>query len=329
MNRRNFLACSSSCAAWMAGIAQFSPAAFRSVMQQSEETREIVATEKWGRVEKIEEGVWALVSTAFESKDYTTVCNGGIIAGDKGVLAVESFMQPKGAKWWAEMAEQLTGRWPTDVVATHFHGDHTAGHSGYFTEKNKPNVWLTDSTKEAAEKSFVERGMKENDFENVMSIDAVDGTEIDLGNRKVSIKPRSGHTASDVTIELTDPSVIWCGDLFFNRVFPNFSHATPGQLNSYASSIAAQKDTVFIPGHGPLADSEAAQKYHDFLGWVENWARESIAAKSTAAKAAKDFKLPEEFEDWFVWSPENAKLAWLAWEREIKVAADAEKNKNE
>lgn len=305
----------------MAGIAQFTPAAFRNVMQQSDEGREVLFTEKWGRVEKIQEGVWALVSTGFETRDFTTVCNGGIIAGDKGVLAVESFMQPKGAKWWAEIAEQLTGRWPTDIVATHFHGDHTAGHSGYYSDKHKPNIWLTDSTKNAAEKSFGERRMKDNEFQNVQSIHAVDGVEIDLGNRKVSIKPRSGHTESDVTIELADPSIIWSGDLFFNRIFPNFSNATPSQLNSYSAAISAQKETVFIPGHGPIADSDAAKKYHDFLAWVENWARESIKAGGTAVKAGKDFKLPKEFENWLVWSPKNAELAWKAWDTEIKAEA--------
>ena len=294
-------------------------------MQQDEEARETVATEKWGRVEKVQEGVWAHVATTFESKDFTTVCNGGIIAGDKGVLAIESFMQPKGAKWWAETAQRLTGRWPTDIVSTHFHGDHTAGHTGYFTDKHMPNVWLTDSTKDAAEESFVQRGMKKNEFQNVMAIDAVNGVEIDLGNRKVSIKPRFGHTASDVTIELADPSVIFCGDLFFNRIFPNYGHATPGQLNSYASEIAAQKDTVFIPGHGPVADFEAAIKYQEFLAWIENWARDSIVAGGNAEQAGKEFKLPKELEDWFVWSPTNAKLAWLAWDKEIKAAAGKEK----
>ena len=76
----------------MAGIAQFAPAAFRNVMQQSDDAREVLFTEKWGRVEKIQEGVWALVSTGFETKDFTTVCNGGIIAGDKGVLAVDCLL---------------------------------------------------------------------------------------------------------------------------------------------------------------------------------------------------------------------------------------------
>ena len=323
MNRRNFLACSSSCAAWMAGIAQFSPALFRSVMQQTDDAHEVIATEKWGRVEKIQEGVWAHVSTAFETRNFQTVCNGGIIAGDKGVLAIESFANPKGAAWWGETAKELTGKWPTDVVMTHFHGDHTGGHAGYFTDKHKPNMWVTDATKDAAEESFA-KGGKKNDFKNVMAIDAVNGAEIDLGNRKVAIKSRVGHTASDVTVELKDPSIIWCGDLFFNRIFPNFSHATPGKLNGYASTIAAQKDTVLVPGHGPVADFEAAVKYKDFLAWLETWARESIDAGSNADTAGKEFKLPKEFEDWFVWSPNNAKLAWTAWDKEIKATAKAE-----
>ena len=318
MNRRDFLGCSTSCAAWMLGLAKYSPVALQHAFQQQADVqREIVIEEKWGRVEKVEEGVWALISTPFETKDFTTVCNGGIIAGDRGVLAVESFMQPAGAKWWAEVAEKLTGRWPTDVVSTHFHADHTAGHKGYFTEKQKPNVWLTEATQTAAETSFGERGMEKNEFQNVTIIDAKDGSEIDLGSRKVAIKPRSGHTSSDVTIELADPSIIWCGDLFFNRVFPNYGDAIPGRLNEFADSIVTQKDTMFIPGHGPIADADAATIYHDFLNWVETWACDSIKSKQTVEEATKDFELPKEFKDWLVWSPENAKKAWAAWNREL------------
>lgn len=313
----------------MAGIAAWSPAAFRSVMRpQAEDDREVLLTEKWGRIEKIQDGVWAHVSTPFETRDYTTVCNGGIIAGDKGVLAIEAFMQPKGAKWWGEKAMELTGRWPTDVVSTHFHGDHTGGHKGYFTDKHKPNFWLTNTTKEDAEKSFSGRGMKGNEFQNVQTIDAENGTEIDLGNRKVTLKPGSGHTNSDVTIELADPAVVFCGDLFFNRMFPNYGNAIPSRLNTYAKTIAATKDTIFVPGHGPVADAAAAKIYHDFLGWVENWATESITAGQTVAEATKEFKLPTQFEEWFVWSPDNAKKAWTAWDRELKLAdADMKKSK--
>jgi len=44
-------------------------------------------------------------------------------------------------------------------------------------------------------------------------LDTIRPTEVDLGDRSLIIVPRRGHTASDVTIEISDPSVVFCGDL--------------------------------------------------------------------------------------------------------------------
>ena len=56
-----------------------------------------------------------------------TLCNGGVIAGRDGVLAVEGFATAAGAAWLAGEAERLAGMRPTHVVLTHYHGDHTTG----------------------------------------------------------------------------------------------------------------------------------------------------------------------------------------------------------
>ena len=255
MHRRKFLKTSASCGAHVLGLAMFAPSLTRAAFAPQQDDN-VVATEKWGRLERVHDGVWALISTPFgDEGDFTTVCNGGIIAGEKGVVAVESFMQTKGATWLAEQAKQLTGRWPTDVVSTHYHADHTAGHKGYFTEEHEPQIWLTEATRSAAEASFGERGMEDNDSQNVSTIDAENGGTIDLGNREVRLVTRRGHTSSDVTIELVEPKVVWCGDLFFNRMFPNYGDAIPGKLNEYSASIIETSDVTYVPGHGPMRKS--------------------------------------------------------------------------
>ena len=115
MNRRTFTSNCLTCGAHVLGLATFSPVMIRKAFQATDESN-IVVTEKWGHIEKVADGMWAVISTPFETKDFTTLCNGGIIAGDKGVLAIESFARPKGATWLANQAKKLTGRWPTDIV---------------------------------------------------------------------------------------------------------------------------------------------------------------------------------------------------------------------
>ena len=316
MNRRTFISGCFGCSTHILGIANFAPSLIRNAFTQQVEN-EVVVKEKWGQLEKVADGAWSLISTPFTTRDFTTVCNGGIIAGDKGVLAIESFMQPKGATWLAERAKELTGRWPTDIVSTHYHADHTAGHKGYFVNENEPRVWLTESTKDAAEKSFKNSRMEGNEFKNVSIIQTNGENEIDLGNRKVKLVSRSGHTPSDVTIEVVDPKIVFCGDLFFNRIFPNYSDATPSKLIKYAKMIEQPADVIYVPGHGPVADQKAIKAYQKFLDYVEDYARKALKAGDTIKDATKQFKLPDDLSQWLVWSPENAKRAVTAWYREL------------
>ena len=316
MNRRNFISGCLTCSAHILALANFAPISIRNAFTQSQDDK-IVAKENWGQLEMIAEGVWVLISTPFTARDFTTVCNGGIIAGDKGVLAVESFMQPKGAKWLAEKAKELTGRWPTDVVSTHFHADHSAGHKGYFENGQTPRMWLTESTRSAAEKAFDVQKMTGNEFQNVSKINSSGKTTVDLGNRKIELVNRSGHTTSDVTIEVLDPNIVWCGDLFFNRMFPNYGDATPSKLIKYAKLIEKENDTTYVPGHGPVADRKAIKAYQELLNHVEQHARTSHQAGNEVEDASKQFQLPDSLKDWIIWSPDVTKRAMNAWYREL------------
>ena len=77
--RRRFLQQTTSCAAHLAIVAAISPAAVRALWA-AERAGAVVAQEPFGRLERIADGVWALVSTPL-SGDRTTLANGGLIAG--------------------------------------------------------------------------------------------------------------------------------------------------------------------------------------------------------------------------------------------------------
>src|SRR5580765_2546201 len=114
MNRRTFLTESGSCAAHLALAASVMPHAARALWA-NRPLGTIVAREPFGNLEKIADGVWAMISTPLNG-DRTTLSNGGIIAGRNAVLAIEGFNQPAGAQWLAGKARELTGKWPTHVA---------------------------------------------------------------------------------------------------------------------------------------------------------------------------------------------------------------------
>ena len=323
MNRRHFLTFAGSCCAHMMTLANSSPVHARKVFAP-QDTEKIVAQEKFGRVEKVSDGIWSVISTPFESKDFTTVSNGGIIAGTERTIVVEAFMKDEGAKWISGLAKKLTGRAPTDVVCTHYHADHTGGHGGFVSDKageriedSSPAIWLTKSTHEAAVESLEKRNGNAK-FTNFKELSAEQPTEIDLGGRVVKIVPRIGHTASDVTIEVVDPKIVFTGDLFFNRMFPNYSDAVPSRLNKYVAEMIATKDTIFVPGHGPVADMAALESYQEFLSFVKDRATAAFKKGDPAEEAGKSFKLPDSLSEWLVWNDQVAINGYKAWYRELK-----------
>ncbi len=314
-NRRDFLN-HASCAAWIMGLAGISPRGMRAAFGQSA-NRKIVAKAKWARVERVTDGIWAMISTPFESRDFTTVSNGGIIAGKERVLIVDAFNKPEGAKWLAERAKELTGRWPTDIVVTHFHSDHSAGITGYKTKDSDAQLWLTKQTRTLIETKNRRNDTKPKLLKTIRQIAVEKPTTIDLGGRKVELRSHIGHTPSDVTIEVKDPNVVFCGDLFFNRMVPNYSDAVPTKLKKTVAAFRREKQTLYVPGHGALATPEDLTMYRELLDMLEDSARRTHAAGTDAKVAAADFKLPEKFAKWYIFSPQVIPRVFAAWYREL------------
>jgi glyoxylase-like metal-dependent hydrolase (beta-lactamase superfamily II) len=283
--------------------------------------RPVVVEVPWGRLEQVGEGLWALISTPLTG-DRTTLCNGGIIVGSAGTLVVESFASPTGAAWMAEQARALTGRWPTHVVLTHFHGDHTYGIEGYEASAT-PDLIATEVTRELVLRADAERGVGNDSLRrrmlaDVVILDPVSATDIDLGGRSVRVVPRQGHTPSDVTVELDDPSVVWCGDLVWNRMFPNYRDAVPSRLSRDVRALVRSHDSVYVPGHGPLAGTSDLESYMEVIDLVEQAARRAHERGIAAAQAAEDFQIPESLGEWTMFSPRYHEVALSAWEKELR-----------
>lgn len=312
LQRRTFLLRSGGC---LAQLALVDAAGFLGRdLFAAEPVRPVVQEVPWGRLERVAEGVWAMISTPLE--DRRTLCNGGIIAGSDGVVLVEAFGSPEGATWMAEQARALTGRWPDHVVVTHYHGDHVGGLAGVSSEGETPQAHGTAHTVGRAREqaSGPERTALAQALDRVMLLPPVEETRLDLGGRTVRLVPRSGHTGSDVTVELEDPSVVFCGDLVWHRFFPNYMDARPSALSSSVAALARGRFTTYVPGHGPLADEEALRSYQQLLVEVEAQARSAHQAGWNAEEAAAGFQLSAPLREWFMFSdgyPARALGAWL------------------
>jgi glyoxylase-like metal-dependent hydrolase (beta-lactamase superfamily II) len=316
VSRREFLTKSSSCAAHIALASVAMPAALRAAWANAPLGR-VVAREAFGSLEKVSEGIWALISTPLTG-DRTTLSNGGIIAGRSGVLAIEGFNTPAGATWLATQARELTGCWPTHVALTHYHSDHANGVAGYERPDAKPVVRSTEVTRRLVlEKNLPADASRTDALKDVVYFKAGEPTVLELGGVTVRVVPRSGHTSSDVSLELDDRNVLFCGDLFWNGMFPNYVDAIPSQLSKSARALRRPRSITYIPGHGALAKQADFDRYLAMIDEIEAAAKRGHEKGQTAAELGAGYVLPPSLGEWVLFNKVFFERAFTAWYREM------------
>jgi len=308
--RRSFLKGTMGCGAYVMWALSGAPAGMRRAF--AEETGEQpVVKEAFARVEQVAENAWAVISTP--DGGFDTVSNGGIIAGDDAVLAIEGYMTPKGGEWLRGVAQELTGRAPTHLALTHFHSDHIAGAKGVLGGSG--TVAVTKFVRDALPDALTAEG----GGTEFLMLDQSKPTELDLGGRTVRFTPRQGHTPSDVVVELIDPKVVWCGDLLWNGMFPNFMDALPSTLSEQCRKLLGENGGTYVPGHGPIGDKQSNQRYLEMLDFVGDAARMAHEKGTPPADAAKDFTIPASLGEWNLFQPKFFETAFAAWSRELSA----------
>ena len=209
-------------------------------------------------VRKIGNGLYATVSDS--SKGYTTVCNGGFLAGKDAALLIEGFTTPAGASFQMDALRMVSQVPVKAALDTHYHFDHSMGNS-FYGANNVP-LWahataakrivesyspLQGADKEAVLGSF-ERRVKDakSDAERAHSqsdLNAITGVfqiannsvlglpnhpvdpaklpmSIDLGGLTAVLESHPGHSGTDVIVRVPEQNVVYTGDLLFHGWYP-------------------------------------------------------------------------------------------------------------
>jgi hypothetical protein len=78
------------------------------------------------------------------------------------------------------------------------------------------------------------------------------------------------------------------------------------------------RESVYVPGHGPLANSQDLERYIQVIDDVGAAARRAIEGGTPAAEAAQSYRLPETLGEWTMFNSRYYEVAFIAWERELK-----------
>lgn len=331
IGRRGFLGtalgCGIGCGAYLAMALAAAPAMTREAFAQRPKGQTLLTT-PFARVEQVGDGVWAVVSVT-TGGDYTTVSNGGIVAGRDAVLCIEGFNTRAGGIWMNSLTKELTGRWPKYVVLTHMHGDHANGLEGYLRSECSPRIISTVMTRELLAKNAAtvsgepdELGLLNARARTVLPDSLLrNRTEtmtIDLGGRSVTLHQRSGHTPSDLTVHVDSPRVVFCGDLVFNGMFPYYADAMPSRWRSSLEALLVEDDAVYVPGHGSLASRKELKPYMDLMEHMAQAARRAVEQGISASEAAARYQVPASMGEWSQFRPDVYRVAFEAWERELR-----------
>ena len=301
----------------------------------------VIGKRPFGRIEKIADGVWALVSTPFTDKgtagDLSTHSNGGLIVGKDRILAIDSYRTPAGARYMAEACKFLTGRLPTHIVNTHFHFDHLGGTRGLMDALDAPEVIMTQTTRELAFSTYVKTQKTPDSDLSISTLQKWGGNltdasmiitdeskpfPLDLGGRVVNIIPMSGHTGSDLVVEDPESGTVFGGDLIWDGIFPNFMSSSPTQWQDSVAKILKEKKRTIVPGHGGIQKSDSAdlQRYPILLGEIKAHALDAFKKGIPSEKAAQDLQLPDSVGDYQYFRKGFHEIAMAAWYRELESA---------
>jgi glyoxylase-like metal-dependent hydrolase (beta-lactamase superfamily II) len=258
-SRRSFLA-KTSCFGAFYAVAKLIPlpALAEELASDSRVSPTPIVDKGFASVRKIGDGLYATISDT--SKGFTTVCNGGFLAGKDGALLIEGYTTPGGAAFQMDALRMVSQVPVKGALDTHYHFDHSMGNSFYGA--NGVPLWAHATTakrivdnyvplqgldKAAAlgpyekrikdAKSDAERAHAQSDLNAVAGVFQIANASvlglpnhpidpaklpmpIDLGGLTAVIESYPGHSGTDIIVRVPAQNVIYTGDLLFSGWYP-------------------------------------------------------------------------------------------------------------
>jgi cyclase len=128
--------------------------------------------------------------------------------------------------------------------------------------------------------------------------------KIDLGGLTVIIETYIGHTDTDLIFRVPEQNVVYTGDLLTGGQYPV-------NINGYASKWRAtlakfatfDKDTLFVPGHGPIFGQEGVAEMRACFDDLAEQADKSYKAGVPVEEAAERYVVPDKYKTYrqFSW----------------------------
>ena len=276
--RRDFLA-STSCFGAAYAVARLIPlpGLSESVAGDARVAQTPIVDKGFASVRKIGEGAYATISDP--SKGYTTLCNGGFLAGKDAALLIEGYASPTGCAFQMDALRMVSQVPVRAALDTHYHFDHSMGNSFYgahnvavWAHAKVPTLMAqnyggmqtmeraafleplekklrdpkTDAERQHAQSDVnAATGMYETVRANLVALPSrpLDPAKlpekIDLGGLTAVVESYPGHTAGDLIVRVPEQKIVYTGDLLFSGWYPVTLDATISGWRATLKKFAA------------------------------------------------------------------------------------------
>jgi glyoxylase-like metal-dependent hydrolase (beta-lactamase superfamily II) len=212
--------------------------------------------------------------------------------GPDGGLLIDSGIST-GTHHLLDALSKLDANRPKLLINTHWHFDHTDGNAELHTEG--AFIVAQDNTRVRLSKP---QYMAAYDVHFSAAPDAAlpqatftDKETLWVNNDRADlVHTPDAHTDSDIFIHFNRGNVIHTGDLWFNGMYPLIDLSSGGTINGMMRGVdqvlaLADERTKIVPGHGPLGDKGALQRYREMLVTVADRVEKLKASGKTVEEA--------------------------------------------
>ncbi|MHC3474080.1 MBL fold metallo-hydrolase [Streptomyces sp. 7R007] len=253
----------------------------------------VLRTESEPKLEEVAEGVFAYV----QPDGGWCLNNAGVIVSGGECAVVDTAATASRALALRDAVRGVSANSPRTVVNTHFHGDHTFGNF----------VFAPEAVVVAHERTRTEMAgaglhlttlwpdVKWGELRLALpSLTYRDRLTLHVGEVSAELLHLGpAHTTDDTVVWLPEQRVLFTGDLVMSGVTPFCPMGSvSGSLDAIAELRRLNARTV-VTGHGPVAGPEALDRAEGYLRWVQELARQGLAAGIGPLQLARETDLGE------------------------------------
>jgi len=119
---------------------------------------------------------------------------------------------------------------------------------------------------------------------------------VDLGGIRAVIETYPGHTPGDLIVRVPDRNIVFTGDLLFSSAYPaTFDADMSGWRKTLETFSGYDRETLFVPGHGPLCGPEGIATLRAVFDDLAGQAAQMYKAGIPVDEAQQRYAVPDRF----------------------------------